>query len=56
MGERRKRVRRPEAPTLYELRAIFHRLWGSQVGQPNYKKRDWVEVQTMLFRIAGLRL
>lgn len=48
--DRRKRVR-GEQPTLFQLRAIFHRLWGSQVGKPEYNKRDWRELQQMIFRL-----
>jgi hypothetical protein len=48
--ERRQRVRK-EQPTTFELRAVFHRLWGSQVGSPEYKKRDWQELQKILFRL-----
>jgi hypothetical protein len=49
-SERRKRVRK-EQPTLEELRAVFHRLWTSQVGQPKYSKRDWRELRQMMFRM-----
>lgn len=50
--ERRQRVRKAE-PTLFELRAIFHRLWGSQVGKPEYSKRDWLELQRMMRHLIG---
>ena len=50
LPERRQRVRK-EQPTVFELRAVFHRLWGSQVGERGYNKRDWLELQTMMFRL-----
>jgi hypothetical protein len=50
-SERRIRQRAPEKPTLFDLRAVFHRLWGSQVGQPGYSKRDWREIRQQLFRL-----
>lgn len=53
--ERRKR-KREEVPVVEELRAVFHRLWTSQVGQPGYVKRDWRELRTMLFRKFGVEL
>ena len=49
--ERRIRRRIPDRPTVFELRAVFHRLWGSQVGQPEYVKRDWCELQQLIFRL-----
>lgn len=47
--ERRKQPRR-DVPTAYEVKACFHRLWSANVGQPNYLKSDWKELQKMLFR------
>ena len=53
--ERRKNVRK-DVPAVHELRAVFHRLWTSQVGQPGYVKRDWRELRTMVFRKFGVEL
>lgn len=48
--ERRTNVRDPNRPTLIELRAVFHRLWTSQVGEHGYVKRDWRELRQILFQ------
>ena len=48
----RRRQPRGEKPTLGELRACFHRIWSSQVGTKEYKKRDWTELAKMLFRLG----
>lgn len=53
--ERRKNVRK-DVPAVVELRAVFHRLWTSQVGQPGYVKRDWRELRTLVFRKFGVEL
>jgi hypothetical protein len=52
--ERRKHVRRPDRPTITELRAVFHRLWTAQVGQPLYSKRDWRELSAIIFRLTRI--
>lgn len=49
--ERRKNTRAAEQPTLIELRAVFHRIWTTQVGKPDYSKRDWRELQRLLYRM-----
>lgn len=53
--ERRERPRQTQ-PTTFELRAVFHRLWSSQVGATGYNKHDWQELQHLLFRRTGLKL
>ena len=52
----RRRRQRNETPTKEELRAVFHRLWTSQVGERGYSKRDWRELRQMIFRLTGLEL
>jgi len=49
--ERRKQPR-TEKPTVAELRACFHRIWSSQVGTKEYKKKDWIELVRMLFQFG----
>lgn len=50
-NDRRIRKRDEARPSLSEMRAVFHRLWGSQVGKDGYKKRDWQELQRIMFRL-----
>ena len=52
--ERRKNAHRDrELPTLEDMRAVFHRIWTREVGQPNYSKRDWHELRMMIFKLFG---
>lgn len=46
--ERRTGRRVDSSPSLDELRAVFHRIWTTQVGQHGYSKRDWQELQRMM--------
>lgn len=46
----RRKAERTDHPAIIEIRAVFHRLWSSQVGRPDYSKRDWRELRDMLFR------
>jgi hypothetical protein len=52
----RRRWSRRQQPTTAELRAVFHRLWTLQVGEPGYSKRDWRELRVMIFRLTGIEL
>lgn len=52
----RRQQRRREMPTKEELRAVFHRIWTSQVSEHGYSKRDWRELQQMIFRLTKLEL
>jgi hypothetical protein len=53
--ERRQRERGPK-PTTTELRACFHRLWTSQVGERGYNKHDWQELQRLIYHRFGVEL
>lgn len=56
MKDERRRTPRKEVPTKDEVRAVFHRIWTSQVGQLGYRKRDWQELQKLIFRKCGIEL
>ena len=56
MNDRRTSSRDPVNPSVREIKGVFHRLWGKQVGNAGYSKRDWRELQSMLRRKAGLDL
>jgi hypothetical protein len=54
--ERRQLTRDDAAPRISEVRAVFHRLWTSQVGTPTYNKKDWQELRKLIYNHTKLEL